>query len=130
MHVQACHGKNFFFRGLQTKLRAKIAQKSSIRMKSNLKLRKRCMKRNANTKNHILKLYGINSAGIKSKMQSFENVLSQLKPHIWMVEETKLKPHEKIKGEVIDEFQVFYLSRQESHGGGLNLELTKCLSLH
>ena len=42
-----------------------------------------------------------------------------------MVEETKLKPHEKIKGEVIDEFQVFYLSWQESHGGGLALGVNK-----
>ena len=50
-------------------------------------------------KRDILRLFGINSAGIKSKSESFNQVLSQLKPHIWMVEETKLKPHDEIKGE-------------------------------
>ena len=110
MHVQTYHGKNLFFRGLQEKLCEKIAQKELLRMKSNVNTRKRGMKRNKNMKNHILKLYGINAAGIKSKTESFKNVLSQLKPQIWMVEETKLKPHEKIKSEVVDDFQVFYLS--------------------
>ena len=42
-----------------------------------------------------------------------------------MVEETKLKPHEKIKGDSLKDFQLFYLSRQESHGGGIALGVSK-----
>ena len=42
-----------------------------------------------------------------------------------MVEETKLKPHEKIKCESLNDFQVFYLSRQEAQGGGLALGVNK-----
>ena len=72
--------------------------------------RKRTMKRNKKIINHILKLYGINAAGIKSKTESFNEVLSVLKPNIWMVEETKLKPNEDIKCEALNDFQVFYLS--------------------
>ena len=78
-------------------------------------------------KNENLKLFGINSAGIKSKLDSFNEVLSTLKPHIWMLEETKLKPHEDIKGGLLSDFQVFYLSRQKSQGGGIALGVNKCL---
>ena len=78
-------------------------------------------------KSDILRLFGINSAGIKSKSESFNQALSQLKPHIWMVEETKLKPHDEIKGESLKDFQVFYLSRQESQGGGIALGVNKML---
>ena len=89
--------------------------------------RKRTMKRNKKIINHILKLYGINAAGIKSKTESFNEVLSVLKPNIWMVEETKLKPNEDIKCEALNDFQVFYLSRQKSQGGGLALGVNKQL---
>ena len=42
-----------------------------------------------------------------------------------MVEETKLKSHETIKCEAIDDFQVYYLSRQKSQGGGVALGVNK-----
>ena len=89
--------------------------------------RKRAMKRNKKIINHILKLYGINAAGIRCKTESFSEVLSMLKPNIWMVEETKLKPNEDIKCEALKDFQVFYLSRQKSQGGGLALGVNKQL---
>ena len=108
---------------MQSKLCEKIADKASLRNKHNNPIRKRCIKRNKVTKNEVLKLYGINAAGINCKTASFNQVLSQLNPHIWMVEETKLKPHQKIKSDSLNDFQVYYLSRQESHGGGkLHLE--------
>jgi hypothetical protein len=78
-------------------------------------------------KNEILKLFGINSAGIKCKLESFNEVLSTLKPHIWMLEETKLKPHEDIKGGMLSDFQVYYLSRQKSQGGGIALGVNESL---
>ena len=42
-----------------------------------------------------------------------------------MLEETKLKPHEQIKCELLDDYQVFYLSRQKSQGGGLAVGVNK-----
>ena len=94
---------------MQSKLCEKIADKASLRNKHNNPIRKRCIKRNKVTKNEVLKLYGINAAGINCKTASFNQVLSQLNPHIWMVEETKLKPHQKIKSDSLNDFQVYYL---------------------
>ena len=89
--------------------------------------RKRVQKRNKINKVQTLKIYGINAAGIKCKLKSFSNVLSRLSPQIWMIEETKLKPGETIKCENIDDFQVFYLYRHNSQGGGLALGVTRDL---
>ena len=86
--------------------------------------RKRFHKR-VKSKLNYLKIFGINSAGIKSKSKSFEDVLRTLKPKIWMMQETKLKPNEKISCASIDEFQVFYLNRQLSQGGGIALGVSK-----
>ena len=118
--------KSLFFRGLHTKLQKKITHKISLRIKKNVpKLRKRCIKRNKKTKSNFLKLFGINAAGIKCKIESFNEILSILKPHIWMIQETKLKQHEHIKCEALSNFQVFYLSRQNSQGGGVALGVNK-----
>ena len=112
---------------MHSKIKKKITFKESLRKKHNLPIRKRCIKRNKKLKNKTLKLFGINAAGIKSKIDSFNEILSKIKPHIWMVEETKLKPHEKIQSGSLDEYQVFYLSRQEMQGGGLALGVNKML---
>ena len=98
--------------------------KKTQRQKHNI-VRKRAIKRNKKIKNNIIKVFGINAAGIKCKIDSFDTILSSLKPHIWMIEETKLKPNEEIKCGSISDYQVFYLSRQESHGCGLALGVNK-----
>ena len=67
------------------------------------------------------KIFGINSAGIKSKLKSFKIVLDKLKPTIWMIQETKLRVNEKISSDFLNCFQVYYLNRQKSHGGGVAL---------
>ena len=72
-----------------------------------------------------LKIYGLNSAGIRCKTKSFNDMLIKLCPQIWMLQETKLKPNESIKCEALNDFQVFYLNRQNSQGGGLALGVTK-----
>ena len=83
------------------------------------------MKRSKKIKNNNLKLFGINAAGIRCKTESFNIILSKLKPQIFMIEETKLKPHETIKGEPLEDFQVFYLSRHKSQGGGVAVGVNK-----
>ena len=42
-----------------------------------------------------------------------------------MLQETKLKPNETIKCDAANQFQVFYLNRQKSQGGGLALGVDK-----
>jgi hypothetical protein len=51
-------------------------------------------------------------------------MLVRLNPQIWMLQETKLKPSERIKSKFVDDFQVFYLSRQNCDGGGIALGVT------
>ena len=75
----------------------------------------------------MLKVFGINAAGIKSKTDSFNEILTRVKPEIWMMEETKLKENENIKCEALNDYQVFYKSRQESQGGGLAIGVNKKL---
>ena len=40
-------------------------------------------------------------------------------PQIWTLQETKLKPNESLKFELSKKYQIYYLARQESDGGGL-----------
>ena len=42
-----------------------------------------------------------------------------------MLEETQLKPTEKIKCEAANGFQIFYLNRQDSQGGGLAMGIQR-----
>ena len=98
--------------------------KKLLKMKKEKK-RKRCEKRKYKINSKNLKIFAANAAGINSKIKSFENILTTLKPQIWMIEETKLKPHGKIKCEALNDFQVYYLNRQKTQGGGLALGVTK-----
>ena len=111
---------------MREKIKSKIASKASLR-KSFKPVRKRCIKLNKITKSKTLKIFGINAAGIKSKTESFNEILSRLQPQIWMIEETKLKENENIKGEALKNFQVFYKSRHETQGGGLAIGINKML---
>ena len=96
-----------------------------MRKKKNIQTRKRALKRPKNITHNCFKIFGINAAGIKSKIKSFDDVISRLKPQIWMVEETKLKSHEKLQGGSLDDFQIYYLSRQNSQGGGIAMGINK-----
>ena len=97
-----------------------------MKQKKCKKKRKRYEKRK-NVISKSLKIFGINAAGINSKLKSFDETLNTISPQIWMVQETKLKPNEKIKCEAAKAFQIFYLSRQTSQGGGLALGVLKDL---
>ena len=78
-------------------------------------------------KNGLFKLYGINCAGIKSKITTFNDVLKRVQPKIWTLQETKLKNNESISCEALGSYQVYYRNRQESHGGGIALGVAKDL---
>ena len=90
-----------------------------------IKIRKRCEKRKCKTISESLRIFAANAAGMNCKLKSFEAILSTLKPQVWMLQETKLKPNGKVKCESINDYQVFYLNRQKSQGGGLALGVHK-----
>ena len=96
-----------------------------MKMKNYNRIRKRNEKRKYKIISESLRVFAANAAGINCKLKSFEEILSKLKPHIWMLQETKLKPNGKIKCELIDDYQVFFLNRQKSQGGGLALGVHK-----
>ena len=58
-------------------------------------------------------------------MKSFEAVLNDVKPTIWMLQETKLKSNETISSVCLNNFQVYYLNRQTIQGGGVALGVHK-----
>ena len=72
-----------------------------------------------------IRLFGINSAGLKSKLDSFNDILKRINPQIWTIQETKLKPNENLKGDISQKYQIFYLSRNGKQGGGLAIGISK-----
>ena len=96
-----------------------MVNKKTLKQKKSKSKRKRNIKRNKFISNSKLKIVGVNAAGIQSKLKSFDYILQNLKPQIWTVQESKLKPNQKLKSEAANTFEIFYLSRKESQGGGL-----------
>ena len=76
------------------------------------------------SKQESLKVYGINSAGLMNKLDSFENVLQEVKPSIFCIQETKLKRPNQIKTKSSQSFTIYELNRKSKGGGGL------CVGVH
>ena len=72
-----------------------------------------------------MRILGVNAAGLKSKLQSFNDILNRLEPQVWSVQETKLRNNETLKSEFLEKYQVYYLNRQLSGGGGLAVGIDK-----
>ena len=70
-----------------------------------------------------VRILGVNAAGLKSKLTSFRNVLNELKPAVFCVEETKLKDEGRIKIENYDIFE--HVRKSRDGGGGLALGCLK-----
>ena len=72
-----------------------------------------------------LVMIGVNSAGLTSKLASFDHILSSLEPSLFFIEETKMKTQGKIRTKNSFKYQVFELIRKDrSDGGILLLELS------
>ena len=81
---------------------------------------RRSLRRNKNKHcTRKLSFVGVNSAGLSSKLTSFDNMLKSLKPTVFFIEETKLKTNGKIKTEHSNEYQIFELNRTGKSGGGI-----------
>ena len=80
--------------------------------------------RRKGSKNFVksLRLLGVNSAGMKSKLFTFRKVLAKLNPSIFFIEESKYRNAGKLK---FDNYIVFELIRQNREGGGLAIGCAK-----
>ena len=83
------------------------AKKKNRRVKSRTKEK---------TSNRKFKLIGVNSAGLSSKLHSFDKILQNIQPAIFFVQETKMKVIGKIKTENAKNYQIFELVRKSSCG--------------
>ena len=59
---------------------------------------------------------GVNSAGLSSKLTTFRKVISELKPSVFFIQETKFKTEGKLK---LENYTIFELVRKSKDGGGL-----------
>ena len=62
-----------------------------------------------------LRLLGVNSAGLRSKLMTFKKVLNDLKPGVFFVEETKMRDPGKLK---FENYIVYEKVRKNRDGGG------------
>ena len=68
---------------------------------------------------------GVNAAGLRSKLFTLKKVVSELKPSVFFVQETKYKDAGKLK---LENYMVFELVRNSQNvGGGLALGCDKAL---
>ena len=71
-----------------------------------------------------LKNVGANSAGMKGKLKSFEDILLALK---YGCSGKRTKTNERLVSDALKDFQIYYLSRNESQGGGIAIGVIKDL---
>ena len=95
-------------------------------IKITIKKHRRAKRKSSKNIQKPLRLLGVNSAGIRSKLLTFKKVLNDLKPGVFFIQETKLKDTDKLK---FDEYIVFEKVRQNRDGGG-GLALGALKELH
>ena len=91
--------------------------------KTQSKLRKNRKRKNKKSYKSSVRIMGVNAAGLRSKLTSFKNVLNELKPAVFCVEETKLKDEGRFKLENYDIFE--HVRATRDGGGGLALGCVK-----
>ena len=79
-------------------------------MKKSKKLtKKRNQKRNNQKVNKEMLLIGVNAAGLNSKLQSFDTILSELEPSVFFIQESKMKENQQLKTAHSSEYRIFKL---------------------
>ena len=71
-----------------------------------------------------MRFLGVNAAGLRCKLKTFKKVLTELKPSVFFIEETKYKDVGRIK---FENYIIFELVRKDKDGGGLALGCDKDL---
>ena len=77
-----------------------------------------------------LRLVGVNANGIKSKMISFQRMISELKPGVFFLQETKLRKEGYLENEVdgASQYRIYEHLRKAKSGGGLAIGVAKELN--
>ena len=92
--------------------------------KSKRKRNRRKERKIYKNKSKSLKIFGINCAGLMSKIKSFEKVLIDENPSVFCLQETKLKKPNQIRTDSTRNYTLYELHRKQSKGGGL------CIGIH
>ena len=96
--------------------------------KSKTKKNRRSLRKNKTKKcARKLILVGFNSAGLSSKLDSFDHILTTIQPSVFFIQETKLRKQGKIKTQNSKNSQIFELIRKDKQGGGLAIGVVKDL---
>lgn len=100
----------------------KEQQQKSKKLKKPKKTRRG--KRKSEILNKNFSIVGTNAAGLKNKMPSLQNCITQLRPGVVFIQETKLYRKGQIK---INEYEIFEQTRDKIHGGGLMIAAHEAL---
>ena len=101
-----------------------LNQKGQYKQRNN----RRAFKRNKKIKNQKLKLVGVNTAGLASKLRSFDKMLTKVSPSIFFLQETKMRRIGKIKTQNSSKYQIYEVLRKSKGGGGLAIGVLKDLN--
>ena len=93
----------------------------STKIKSRAKRGKR---KSTKTYKNSMRFLGANAAGLRSKLMTFRKVITELRPSVFFIEETKFKDTGKLK---VENYVIFELVRKTMNGGGLALGCDKDL---
>ena len=64
-------------------------------------------------------IIGVNAAGITSKMNSFDKLLFDIRPSVFIIQETKRKLNApKMRAKNLENYEVFELRREKSKEAG------------
>ena len=86
-----------------------------MNIKLNVKKNRRGRRKRVKHLKTPIRFLGVNANGLKPRMFTFKKVLKDLKPSVFLVEETKHKEDNKMK---IENFTIFELTRNSRNGGG------------
>jgi hypothetical protein len=88
----------------------------------NIKKSKRGRRKGAQNMSKSVRFLGVNAAGLRSKLLTFRKIISELKPSVFFIEESKYKEEGKLK---LENYVIFELVREHKEGGGLALGCVK-----
>ena len=100
----------------------KLNLRKNIRI--NVKKHRRGRRNKAKNIRKSLRFMGVNSAGLRSKLPTFRKIISELKPSVFCIEETKYKEIGRLK---MENYFIYELVRKNREGGGLAFGCVKAL---
>ena len=107
---------------------ARVSPNKSECLETMVKKNRRALR--SNKKNNVskcVKFVGINSAGLTSKLESFDVLLSNLGPSVFFLQETKFRMNGKVKTTNSANYHIYELVRKNRAGGGIAIGVEKLL---